>query len=572
MERGQEKKREKDRGKAPEEQQGKTLEKAPEEIPGGKRKTLEKAPEETPGEKKKTPEKAPEGRGKTPEEKKKAPEKRGKAPEKTSESGNESVRPGTLNESVLARNIPEEKDEKGKDTDVKGTKGKNTEEKITGRKDRERSDSEKNRKNRPESQRFSAKIAGFPLPIYFLVLILTAACMYAGCLPEGLVGSLLLLMVLGEGLNAIGNSVPVVKTYLGGSVICILGAAALQAAGVFPKETYEMLDSFVNRDGFLVFYISALITGSLFNIDRDLLIRATVKLLPTAVVSLAAGVAAAGLLGMVMGNSFLEGILFIGIPMTSGGMTAGAVPLSAMYSPVLGIGAGEILTKIAPATVLGNCVAIIFGGLANNLGDRRPSLTGNGRLVNDGQKTPERPPMKPTFALLCTGLIISLAFYGLGALGNRFVSIVPAYAWMIIAVVVVKGTGILSEELEDAAREWGQFAIHSWTAAALTGIGATLIDLKTILHTLTPFYLFTIVAAVAVITLTAGILGRAVGFYPLEASIAAGMCTTNMGGSGNVAVLSSAKRMELLPFAQIVTRSCGALMLTLGGVLVHLLR
>ena len=67
-------------------------------------------------------------------------------------------------------------------------------------------------------------------------------------------------------------------------------------------------------------------------------------------------------------------------------------------------------------------------------------------------------------------------------------------------------------------------------------------------------------------------VGRAVGFYPLEAAIAAGMCTTNMGGSGNVAVLSSAKRMELLPFAQIVTRSCGALMLTLGGVLVHLLR
>jgi len=39
--------------------------------------------------------------------------------------------------------------------------------------------------------------------------------------------------------------------------------------------------------------------------------------------------------------------------------------------------------------------------------------------------------------------------------------------------------------------------------------------------------------------------------------------------SGNVAVLSGSNRMELLPFAQIVTRSCGALMLTLGGVLVR---
>ena len=414
-------------------------------------------------------------------------------------------------------------------------------------------------------------IAGFSIPLYLGILALVVVCMYMDCLPAGLVGGMIALMVLGEGLNFLGNHTPVVKTYLGGSVICILGAAVIQALGLIPEQTHEILDNFVNKEGFLVFYISALITGSLFNIDRGRLIRATVKLLPTAVISLAVGVILSGLLGMVMGDSFLEGILYIGIPMTSGGMTAGAVPLSAMYSSVLGTDAGQILTRIAPATVLGNCVAIIFGGLANNIGERKPSLTGNGCLVNDGHEVKKQPPMKPTFALLCTGLIISMAFYELGALCHHFISIVPTYAWMIVAVVIVKGTGILSERLEDAAREWGQFAIHSWTAAALTGIGATLIDLKTILHTITPFYLLSVVLIVGAITLTAGLIGIKMGFYPLESSIAAGMCTTNMGGSGNVAVLSSSKRMELLPFAQIVTRSCGALMLTIGGVLIQLL-
>lgn len=414
-------------------------------------------------------------------------------------------------------------------------------------------------------------IAGFSIPLYLGILALVVVCMYMDCLPAGLVGGMIALMVLGEGLNFLGNHTPVVKTYLGGSVICILGAAVIQALGLIPEQTHEILDNFVNKEGFLVFYISALITGSLFNIDRGLLIRATVKLLPTAVISLAVGVILSGLLGMVMGDSFLEGILYIGIPMTSGGMTAGAVPLSAMYSSVLGTDAGQILTRIAPATVLGNCVAIIFGGLANNIGERKPSLTGNGCLVNDGHEVKKQPPMKPTFVLLCTGLIISMAFYELGALCHHFISIVPTYAWMIVAVVIVKGTGILSDRLEDAAREWGQFAIHSWTAAALTGIGATLIDLKTILHTITPFYLLSVVLIVGAITLTAGLIGIKMGFYPLESSIAAGMCTTNMGGSGNVAVLSSSKRMELLPFAQIVTRSCGALMLTIGGVLIQLL-
>ena len=149
---------------------------------------------------------------------------------------------------------------------------------------------------------------------------------------------------------------------------------------------------------------------------------------------------------------------------------------------------------------------------------------------------------------------------------------IPTYAWMIILVILVKCTRLFPEELEDGARQWGQFAIHSWTSAALAGIGITLIDLNTIMASMTLFYLISIVAIVAVITSSAFFLGKLVGFYPIESAIAAGMCTTNMGGSGNVAVLSSAGRMELLPFAQIVTRSCGALMLTLGGILIQLLR
>ena len=98
----------------------------------------------------------------------------------------------------------------------------------------------------------------------------------------------------------------------------------------------------------------------------------------------------------------------------------------------------------------------------------------------------------------------------------------------------------------------------------------TLIDLNTIAQNMTPLYLLTILVVETVIVLTASLIGWKIAhFYPVEAAIAAGMCTTNMGGSGNVAVLSSAPRMELMTFAQIVTRSCGALILTLGGVLIQ---
>lgn len=415
-----------------------------------------------------------------------------------------------------------------------------------------------------------ARVAGMPLGLYLLCLGLTVGCMYAGVIPDKMIPALLVLMVLGEGLAALGNTIPVIRTYFGGSVMCVVGGALITYAGLIPDQTLHTLDHFINNSGFLVFYIAALITGSLFNVDRGLLLRATAKILPVSCCAIAVGILLAGVFGVVLGQGFWEGILYIGVPMTSGGMTAGTVPLSEIFSQELGVPAAAVLTRMAPATVLGNVTAIVLGGILNNLGRTRPSITGYGTLVNDGKEVKKPQPVEPTLMNLFTGMILSFAFYQLGALLHAFVDVVPTYAWMILCVVAVKCLGIMPGDMEDAARVWGQFAIKAWTYACLAGIGFVLIDLRTILATLTPLYLLAVVTIVCAITLTAALLGKAVGFYPLEAAIAAGMCTTNMGGSGNVAVLSSAHRMELLPFAQIVTRSCGALMLTIGGILVQI--
>lgn len=261
--------------------------------------------------------------------------------------------------------------------------------------------------------------------------------------------------------------------------------------------------------------------------------------------------------------------MYIGVPMTSGGMTAGTVPLSTIYSSQLGISAADVLNRMAPATVLGNCIALIFAGVLKDSGKRFPAWTGNGQLVNDGKPVEKMPVTPLTLDKLMGGFLLSVAFYALGALLNHYFSVVPIYAFMILVVVIVKCCGLLPEEVEDAARQWGRFIIKAWTMAALCGIGVTLIDLNVILANLTPAFLITVFLVEVTITLTAALLGKVVGFYPVESAIAAGMCATNMGGSGNVAVLSGSNRMELLPFAQIVTRSCGALMLTLGGVLVR---
>ena len=365
---------------------------------------------------------------------------------------------------------------------------------------------------------------------------------------------------------------PIVRTYFGGSVVCVLGGAALSALGLFPAGSMGLLDRFVQQEGFLIFYIAALITGSLFQIDRRLLFRASLRILPTALLGVAAGTAVVVLLGLLQGFRPAESLLYIAIPMTSGGMTAGAVPLSGIYAEATGIPAGEILTRIAPATVLGNIVSILFGALSVQLSQRFPKISGGGQLLRGEAAEKPVSPSRIDFGKLLAGLVLSLAFYMSGALLHGFVPALPAYAGMILCIMAAKGFSVLPTEMEEAAAVWGQFVIRAFTAAALTGIGIVLLDLDRLAAVLTLPYLLTVVLGVLAITLTAGFVGsRLMGFYPLEASIAAGMCTTNMGGSGNVAVLSAADRMALLPFAQIVTRSIGALMLTLGGILVGLL-
>ena len=49
-------------------------------------------------------------------------------------------------------------------------------------------------------------------------------------------------------------------------------------------------------------------------------------------------------------------------------------------------------------------------------------------------------------------------------------------------------------------------------------------------------------------------MGWIVGFYPVETAVTAGLCMTNMGGAGDLAVLGAAKRMDLICFAQISSR------------------
>jgi len=142
---------------------------------------------------------------------------------------------------------------------------------------------------------------------------------------------------------------------------------------------------------------------------------------------------------------------------------------------------------------------------------------------------------------------------------------------MIILVAIAKATGIVPKQLEYAAQQWSQFVMTNWTQALLVGIGISMINLGAVINSFSVTYLILVLVVVCGVAVGAGLGGQLVGFYPIESAITAGLCTTNMGGTGDIAVLSAADRMVLLPFAQISTRICGALVLVVASILTKIL-
>lgn len=419
----------------------------------------------------------------------------------------------------------------------------------------------------------SIKISGISLPVYLAFTAVTAVSIAMKWLPSGMIGALLVMMIFGGLFNIIGNNLPIVKTFLGGgAIVCIFASATLVYTGLIPVYVVENVDQFMNKTGFLNFYIAALITGSILGMDRSLLLKAAVRFLPVALCAMTVAILSVGVVGALVGYGFVDAVMYVAIPMMGGGMGAGVVPLSGMYAEALHTESAAVISRMIPASTLGNVMAIVGAGMLAKFGELKPGLTGNGRLMrNHNSDLNEKNKSSVSLEELGIGLITAMLFFLLGVIINKFVPAVHSYAWMIILVAVSKACGFIPVKFEDSARQWSQFVMKNWTSALLVGIGISMIDLGAVAKAVTPMYLLLVFVVVASVSIGAGIGGYMVGFYPVESAITAGLCTTNMGGTGDIAVLSAARRMELLPFAQIATRICGALILIVASLLTQLL-
>lgn len=417
----------------------------------------------------------------------------------------------------------------------------------------------------------SILFAHLPVNFFIPVALITVIAVFMGKLPKGMIGAFAAMMVIGAVMEKIGDKTPIIKDYLGGApIVAIFGTALLVYFNIMPQATNEIITNFMKGGGFLSFYIAALITGSILGMSSDLLVKAGSRFAAPLLAGVFTSFAFVAVVGGIMGYGWKEGILQIAMPIMGGGMGAGAVPMSQIYSGFLTMDVATILSILIPALALGNVFSIVAAGLLDKLGKIRPNLTGNGQLMQNFELKTEKEEAYD-IKLMGAGLLVSCVFFVLGKILNAFIPAIHSYALMIISVAICKIVGVVPEEIEKGANQWYKFVAKNFTMALLVGIGVAYTNLGDVISAISIQYVVLVAVVVVGSIVGAGFVGKLVGFNPIESAITAGLCMANMGGTGDVAVLSASNRMELMPFAQISSRLGGALMLIIASFLLPII-
>lgn len=414
-------------------------------------------------------------------------------------------------------------------------------------------------------------ISGISLPLYLFFMVVIFSAIALDKLPLNMVGITILLVALGHLLYFIGEKLPIMNSYLGGgSVFTLLGATLLASFHLVPTKVIDAVSDFMGGGfGFLDFYIAALICGSILGMNRNLLVKASTKFIPVALITMVVGFFSVGLVGMLLGNGFADSVMYVSLPMMSGGMGAGITPLSQIYADGLANGnQAAIFSQLAPAVTFGNILAII-GALFIAKAFAKTKYNGHGTLINATKEELEKTKITLDAQQIGVGMLFSFSLLVVGAILSDFFPKIHEYAFMIVIVFILKALNIVPKKLEDSVVMFNNVVMTNLTHAVLAGIGLALIDLSTLASAFT--WQFVVLCLTSVVSMGAAswFFGMVLGMYPVETAIGAGMINNSMGGTGNIAVLSASDRMEMIAFAQMANRLCGAIVLILGGILIR---
>ena len=171
--------------------------------------------------------------------------------------------------------------------------------------------------------------------------------------------------------------------------------------------------------------------------------------------------------------------------------------------------------------------------------------------------------------LMGAGVLTACTLFILGGLLEHVTGF-PGPVLMIVAAAFLKYLNVVPKETQKGSKQLYKFISGNFTFPLMAGLGLLYIPLKDVVGMLTWQYFLVVISVVFTVIATGFVVSRFMNMYPIEAAIVSA-CQSGMGGTGDVAILSTADRMNLMPFAQVATRLGGAITVISMTALLRLL-
>ena len=417
-------------------------------------------------------------------------------------------------------------------------------------------------------------MGGLPWWLYLICAGVVLAVAFTDTLGYDATAFIAVTMALAIILYKIGKILPIWNTYIGGGLLMVFfGTAVLKQLNLIPEKYVDLINNTVQGDvSILNVFIICLIMGSILSLDRKVLLRSFGGYIP----SILGGLAGAALLGcgtgLIFGVKPIDMIIKYVLPIMGGGNGAGAVPLSQIYEQISGEPAANYYSFAIIVLTIANLFCIIAGALLNRLGEMRPELTGDGKNIMpvDSKLIKEDVKVKVTLNDYTGTLLLCGTVYAVGRLFSKVLlptvlgAQIHTFAYSIIFVVILAATGIVPANIRVAAKNVQGFMVFIVGLMCMVSMGVDF-DLGELAAACSPSNLLIALVIVIGAILGSGLVGRLVGFYPIDAAVTAGLCMANRGGSGDIAVLGAAHRLDLISYAQLSSRVGGGIVLIIAS-------
>ncbi len=408
------------------------------------------------------------------------------------------------------------------------------------------------------------RIGIIPVPVFILLVLIIAGFNATGKVPSDLLMGIAILAVGGFACAELGKHIPVVRRIGASAILATFIPSALTYYHLLPAPVIGAVVDFTKTSNFLYLFIAAIIVGSILGMDRQVLVAGFMKIF----VPLILGSVVAGIVGTAVGTALGLGtyhtFFFVVVPIMAGGVGEGAIPLSIGYAALMHQPQGDIFAQVLPPVMLGSLTAILAAGTLNFLGKQYPHLTGEGRLQpgehDELPQETEQTSVQVDVSTIAAAGVTAVTLYLIGVIGQRLFDF-PAPVTMLFLAVILKLTRAIPPGLQAGAFTVYKFFQTAVTYPLLFAIGVSLTPWDKLMAAFTPTYIATVVATVFTLMGSGFVIGRLLKLYPIEAAIV-NACHSGQGGTGDVAILTAANRMQLMPFASIATRIGGAITVT----------